>query len=46
MTDGFSERDEGAHARRIKAFATLAGSCPDFPDVEPNRAANLRREWE
>ncbi len=44
--DGFSVHDEDVQARRIKAFASLAGSCPDFPDIEPNRAANLRRDWE
>ncbi len=44
--DGFSVHDEAAHARRVRAFAALAGSCPDFPEIEPNRASNLRRDWE
>ena len=44
--DGFSVHDEAAHARRIKAFAALAGSCPDFPEIEPNLAPNRRRDWE
>ncbi len=45
-TDGFSVHDADDHARRVKAFAALAGSCPDFPVIEPNRAANRRRDWE
>jgi virulence-associated protein VagC len=44
--DGFSVHDENTHARRMKAFASLGGSCPDFPATEPNRAPNLRRDWE
>ena len=44
--DGFSVHDDDAHARRAKAFAALAGSCPDFPVIESNRAANRRRDWE
>lgn len=45
-SDGFTVHDENAHARRVKAFAALGGSCPDFPAIEPNRAPNLRRDWE
>jgi antitoxin VapB len=44
--DGFSVHDENTQAARVKAFAALAGSCPDFPAIEPNRAPNLRRDWE
>jgi antitoxin VapB len=44
--DGFSVKDESANARRIKAFAALAGSCPDFPDLPANRAPNIKRDWE
>ena len=45
-TDGFSVHDEAAHDRKVKAFAALAGSCPDFPEIEPNVARNFRRDWE
>jgi virulence-associated protein VagC len=44
--DGFTVHDENAHARRVKAFAALGGSCPDFPEIDANRAPNLRRDWE
>ena len=44
--DGFSVTDEGAHRRRIKAFAALAGSCPEFPDLPANVAPNIKRDWE
>jgi antitoxin VapB len=45
-SDGFSVRDERAHKRRVKAFAALAGSCPDFPEISPNTAPNIKRDWE
>ena len=45
-TDGFSVHDEDDHARRVKAFASLAGSCPDFPELAANGAPNARRDWE
>jgi antitoxin VapB len=41
--DGFAVKDESANARRAKAFAALAGSCPNFPEVPANTAANVRR---
>jgi antitoxin VapB len=44
--DGFLARDERASARRRKAFAALAGTCPDFPHIAPNSATNIRRDWE
>ncbi len=44
--DGFSVHDDDAHGRRVRAFAALAGSCPDFPEVLPNQAPNIRRDWE
>jgi len=44
--DGFTVKDEAALARRIKAFAALAGSCPDFPEILANPAPNVRRDWE
>lgn len=44
--DGFIVKDEAASARRSKAFADLAGSCPDFPESGPNLAPNLKRDWE
>ena len=46
MPDGFLVRDEGAHARRLKVFASLAGSCPDFPEIPANLAPNIKRSWE
>jgi len=46
MPDGFFVRDERAHARRLKAFAALAGSCPDFPEIPANTAPNIKRIWE
>ena len=44
--DGFYVQDELGQASRIKAFRALGGSCPDFPDVSRNEAANLKRDWE
>jgi len=44
--DGFSVHDEQAQASRIRAFASLGGSCPDFPEVAGNPAPNLKRDWE
>ena len=44
--DGFTVHDESAHARRVKAFAALGGSCPDFPVIEATAAPSLRRYWE
>jgi hypothetical protein len=44
--DGFTVRDEAAFARRKRAFAALAGSCPDFPEISANAAPNLQRDWE
>ena len=38
--------DDDAMQKRAKAFAALAGCCPDFPEVEPNRAPNLPRDLE
>ena len=34
------------HARRMKAFAALAGSCPELPELAANVASNARRDWE
>ena len=42
-SDGFTVHDDDAHGRRVKAFAALAGSCPEFPEIAPNRAPNIRR---
>ena len=44
--DGFTVSDPTAHARRLKAFLALAGSCPDFPEIPVNDAPNFRRDWE
>jgi len=38
--------DVDAVAQRAKVFASLAGSCPDFPEVESNEAANVSRDFE
>ncbi len=46
VPDGFIARDEKAHARRLKAFAALAGSCPGFPSIPANAATNIKRDWE
>lgn len=45
-SDGFEVKDDAASISRAKAFAALAGSCPDFPVIEANEAPNLRRDWE
>ena len=45
-TDGFYVHDELGQANRLKAFMALGGSCPDFPEVARNEAANLKRDWE
>ncbi len=44
--DGFNVKDEAASARRAKAFADLAGSCPDFPEIPANTSRNVKRDWE
>jgi len=46
MPDGFFVKDEMAHARRLKAFASLAGSCPGFPETPANQVPNIKRIWE
>jgi len=46
MPDGFLVQDERAHARRLKVFAALAGSCPGFPEIPANTAPNIKRNWE
>jgi antitoxin VapB len=46
LPDGFLVRDNRGHARRRRAFAALAGSCPDFPVIAANPAPNVRRDWE
>jgi virulence-associated protein VagC len=43
---GILVQEDGENARRARAFAKLAGSCADFPEIEPNTAANLKRDWE
>ena len=43
---GFSVRDPSALARRMRAFAALGGSCPDFPAIPSNPTPNIRRDWE
>lgn len=45
-SDGFAVKDESATARRVRAFDALAGSCPGFPEVPANMAANITRAWE
>jgi antitoxin VapB len=44
--DGFIVKDEKAHAHRTRAFAALAGSCHDFPEIPANSAVNIKRDWE
>lgn len=43
---GILVQEDGEAARRARAFAKLAGSCADFPEIEPNTAANVKRDWE
>ncbi|MEN9841170.1 MAG: hypothetical protein RL376_970 [Verrucomicrobiota bacterium] len=43
---GILVQEDGENARRARAFAKLAGSCADFPEIEPNTAANVKRDWE
>lgn len=38
--------DEESQKQRATAFAELQGSCPDFPETEPNSAPNLPRDRE
>jgi len=38
--------DVDAVAERAKVFAALAGSCPDFPEIESNDAPNVTRDLE
>lgn len=44
--DGFRVKDHAPSARRIKAFAALAGSCPGFPKIRGNSARSITRDWE
>ncbi|MBC7852607.1 MAG: hypothetical protein IAF94_04145 [Pirellulaceae bacterium] len=36
---GILVQEDGENDRRARAFAKLAGSCADFPEIEPNTAA-------
>jgi len=38
--------DVDAVAERARIFAALAGSCPDFPEIEPNDVPNVNRYLE
>ncbi|HRE07370.1 MAG TPA: hypothetical protein PKX00_17270 [Opitutaceae bacterium] len=38
--------DVDAVAERAQVFASLAGSCPDFPEIESNDAPNTTRDFE
>ncbi len=38
--------DDEAIKRRIKTFASLAGACPDFPEVEANPTPSIPRDSE
>jgi hypothetical protein len=44
--DGFLVKDEAAQNRRARAFAALAGSCRDFPEIPANTAESAKRPWE
>jgi antitoxin VapB len=44
--EGLLITDEESQLQRTKKFAELQGSCPDFPEVEPNDHPNLTRELE
>jgi len=33
-------------AQRLRAFTSLAGSCPRFPDIPANIAPSIKRNWE
>ena len=37
--------DDVDDKKKARAFARLAGSCPDFPDIEPVHTPDLSREW-
>jgi hypothetical protein len=37
-------KDKDDLKRRARIFASLAGSCPEFPVIEPNLAPDLPRE--
>ena len=44
--EGFFVRDDKAITKRRRAFAALAGSCPDFPEIPPNTTPSIKRDWE
>jgi antitoxin VapB len=45
-SSGFLARDDRAHGKKLKKFASLAGACPDFPIIPANTAPNIKRAWE
>lgn len=45
-SQGLLVLEDGENARRGRTFAKLAGSCADFPEIDPNTAANVKRDWE
>ncbi|MBT5904121.1 MAG: AbrB/MazE/SpoVT family DNA-binding domain-containing protein [Opitutaceae bacterium] len=37
---------EDENEQRRQAFIALAGSCPDFPDIPPNTAKDVPRDFD
>ncbi len=43
--EGILISNDDTDRKRARAFARLAGSCPDFPDIAPVQTPDLSREW-
>jgi virulence-associated protein VagC len=45
IAGGFTVSEANPSARRLKAFLSLAGNCPDFPKIAGNTSQNIRCNW-
>jgi len=45
-SEGILITDEENQRQRVRNFSGIQGSCPDFPEVEPNGHPNIARELE
>ena len=43
---GLIIRDPSAIKKKVARFRKLRGSCPDFPEVQVNANADIRRDFE
>ena len=46
IDSGLIIRDPSAIKKKVAQFRKLRGSCPDFPEVQVNANADIRRDFE